>query len=226
MKTWFDKHRMDMLNSACEKVLSPQVQGDLSFADIIQLAGLLESHNNESVRRNTAADLSLHDIEIGSELRQAIVAETVAGFDKKTIGNFTWGAEKEHVLDLKSVDAPEKDTFIGDRLKNISQKMRKILNYFPDDGDNFVLCTPLMISVLQSATDATYAPAVEGEFKGPNNTMLVGHADGAPVYSYLQDYTYGQTPNHEEDLIILGNYQKGKDGAVTHRLLVQNLSFV
>jgi len=227
MKTWFDEKRMDMLNSACEQVLSPQVQDALSFADVIQLAGLLESHNNESVRRNAVADLSQHDVDIGAELRQAIVAEVVADFDNKTIGNFTWGAEKEHVLDLSEEDVditPLKPAYVGDKLAVIPEKMRKILNYFPDDGKGFVLATPLMISVLQSAAKSVFAQSTEGTFRGPNNTMLVGHIDLAPVYSYLPSYSFGTTST-DEDLIILGNYQTGKDGAVTQRLIVKNLSF-
>ena len=225
MKTWFDEKRIEMLNKACEQVLSPQIQGPLSFADVIQLAGLLESHNNESVRRNAAADLAQHDVDIGAELRQAIIAEVVANFDNKTIGNFTWGAEKEHVMDL-SEDAgvaPLTPAYVGDRLSAIQVKVKKITDYFPDDGKSFILCTPLIISVLQSAAKSVFVPTGESPFKGPNYIMLVGELNKVPIYSYLSEYKFGANPT-DEDLIIIGNYQKDKDSATTQRLIVKNLS--
>jgi len=224
MKTWFDEKRMEMLNNACEQVLSPQIQGALSFADVIQLAGLLESHNNESVRRNTVAELSQHNIDIDAELRQALVADVVADFDNKTIGNFTWGAEKEHVMDL-SKDSNGEETpaaYVGDRLAVISEKIKKIVDYFPEDGKSFILCTPLMISVFQSAAKTKYV-AQEDAFKGPNYIALVGALDKTPLYSYLPSYHFGASSN-DDDMILIGNYQETKDGATTQRLIVKNLS--
>ena len=226
MKNWFDEKRIEMLNKACEQVLSPQIQGPLSFADVIQLAGLLESHNNESVRRNAAADLAPLDVDFGAELRQALVAEVVADFDNKTIGNFTWGAEKEHVMDLsKDADGEEsKPAYVGDRLSAIQVKVKKITDYFPDDGESFILCTPLIISVLQSAATSVFVSiADENPFRGPNYIMLIGELNKVPIYSYLSEYKFGADPNDEE-LIIIGNYQKGKDSATTQRLIVKNLS--
>lgn len=225
MKTWFDERRMQMLNDACEQVLSPQVQGTLTFVDIMQLAAYLESHNVESTIKNTVADLANHDVDALSEIAQAIVAETVRMFDSKTIANFTWGAEKEHVLDLSvREDGSETPEYVGDRLAKISEKIKKIIDYFPEDGENFILCTPLMISVLQSANKTTYVNSEGEAFKGPNYTMLVGTLDKTDVYSYLPDYPFG-TASDDEDLVLIGNYQKTKDSAVTQRLVVKNLSF-
>jgi hypothetical protein len=43
-----------------------------------------------------------------------------------------------------------------------------------------------MVSILQSAAKSVFAPAVEGSFKGPNNTMMVGTLNGTiKVYSYI-----------------------------------------
>lgn len=230
MKNWFDEKRIEMLNKACEQVLSPQVQGPLSFADVIQLAGLLESHNTEATIRNA---IKIETGEIAddtlNEMSKALVAETVQRFDSKTISNFTWGAEKEHVMDLSeprtfgNAPAPA-PTYVGDKLAVIPEKMRKILNYFPEDGENFVLATPVAISLLQCAEKAEFVASSEGAFKGPNNTMLVGYIDEVPIYSYFADYAVAIDPN-DEDFIILGNYQKSKDAAVTQRLLVKNISF-
>lgn len=230
MKNWFDEMRVEMLNKACEKVLSPQVQGALSFADIIQIAGLLESHNTEATIRNAIkfeeGGIS-GDIDLISEMSQAIMAEAVQMFDSKTISNFTWGAEKEHILDLSEDgdSIPSTPVYIGDKLSIIPEKIKKIVCYFPDDGESFILCTPVMLSILQACTKSTFVADTKEAFKGPNNIMLVGSLDNIPIYSYLADYKFGSDPN-DEDLILIGNYQKGKDGAVTQRLLVKNISFV
>ena len=223
MKNWFDGKRIEMLNSACEVVLSPQIQGPLSFADVIRIAGLLESHNTEATIRNA---IKIETGEIAddtlNEMSKALVAETVQMFDSKTISNLRWGAEKEHVIDLsKGGDEP---AYIGDKWAVIPEKMKKIIDYFPDDGKSFILCTPLILSILQSAADAVFVQEREEAFKGPNNIMLVGAYNKTPVYSYLPDFPFSVNVT-DEDLIIIGNYQKGKDSATTQRLIVKNLSF-
>lgn len=49
MKNWFDEKRIEMLNKACLKVLSPQVQGALSFADVMVIRiPQYRSNNQES----------------------------------------------------------------------------------------------------------------------------------------------------------------------------------
>lgn len=191
---------------------------------------LLESHNTEAtIRKAIRIDTGdIHgDIDIISEMSQAIIAETVQMFDSKIISNFTWGSEKEHILDLsEGIDEePVTPIYIGDKFAIIPEKIQKIINYFPDDSESFILCTPLMISILQSCTKSTFKASKEEASKGPNNTMLVGSMNKVPMYSYLADYKFGAEPN-DEDLILIGNYQKGKDGAVTQRLLVKNISFV
>ena len=104
-------------------------------------------------------------------------------------------------------------------------KVKKITDYFPDEGASFSLCTPLIISVLQSAAKSVFvSTADESPFKGPNYIMLIGELNKVPIYSYLSEYKFGADPADEE-LIIIGNYQKDKDSATTQRLIVKNISF-
>jgi hypothetical protein len=82
-----------------------------------------------------------------------------------------------------------------------------------------------MVAVLQTAAKSVFAPAVEGSFKGPNNTMLVGTLNGSiKVYSYLfnqsvadgvvSDYSGGtgtvSITGTGDDIIIMG--YKGGNG--------------
>jgi len=66
--------------------------------------------------------------------------------------------------------------------------------------------------VLQSAAKSVFAPAVEGSFKGPNNTMLVGTLNGMiKVYSYIWDQAEpGNSAPAGSDKILVG--YKGGNG--------------
>jgi len=138
-----------------------------------------------------------HGLDIESEMTQALSAEivqeidaeiitdllalagTVQTFDGNPAGGFGGGAAGNY--------AP---AYVGDRLANLGV----IINYVCNEiarrtrrgAGNFIVVSPLIVSVLQSAAKSVFAPAIEGSFKGPNNTMLVGTLNGTiKVYSYL-----------------------------------------
>ncbi len=138
-----------------------------------------------------------HGLDIESEMTQALSAEivqeidaeiitdllalagTVNTFDGNPAGGFGGGAAGNY--------AP---AYVGDRLANLGV----IINYVTNEiarrtrrgAGNFIVVSPLVVSVLQSAAKSVFAPAIEGSFKGPNNTMLVGTLNGTiKVYSYL-----------------------------------------
>jgi hypothetical protein len=80
--------------------------------------------------------------------------------------------------------------FVGDRLANLGVIINRVANEIARKtrrgAGNFIVVSPLVVSVLQSAAKSVFAPAIEGSFKGPNNTMLVGTLNGTiKVYSYL-----------------------------------------
>ena len=114
-------------------------------------------------------------------------------------------------------------SFVGDRLANVGP----IINYVANEiarktrkgAGNFVVVSPMMVSVLQSASKSVFAPAVQGSFKGPNNTMLVGTLNGTiKVYSYLWNQStaangstsaYSSNGGSGDDTILVG--YKGGD---------------
>ena len=80
--------------------------------------------------------------------------------------------------------------YVGDRFSNVAVVINRVANEIGRKtrrgAANWIVVSPMMVSVLQSASKSVFAPAVEGSFKGPNNSMLVGTLNGSiKVYSYL-----------------------------------------
>jgi hypothetical protein len=177
-----------------------------------------------------------HGLDLESEMTQGLSAEvvqeidaeiigdlialagTVATFDGSGAGTFGGGASGNYT-----------PAYIGDRLANLGVIVNFVANEIARrtrrGQANFMVCSPMIVSVLQSAAKSVFAPAVSGDFKGPNNTMMVGTLNGViKVYSYLwnsvtplagspanfSSYPAGVGTNTGEDEILLG--YKGGNG--------------
>jgi len=155
--------------------------------------------------------------DIVQEIDQEIIADllalagTAATFDGAGDGAFGGGVNAAGTVGNY---AP---SFIGDRLANVGP----IINYVANEiarktrkgAGNFIVVSPMIVSVLQSASKSVFAPAVQGSFKGPNNTMLVGTLNGTiKVYSYLWNQStaagttgsYSSNGNSGDDTILVG----------------------
>jgi hypothetical protein len=172
-----------------------------------------------------------HGLDIESEMTQALSAEIVQEIDAEIINDLLALAGTVQTFDGAGGGvyggggagnyAP---AYVGDRLANLGV----LINYVANEiarrtrrgAANFIVVSPLIVSVLQSAAKSVFAPAVEGSFKGPNNTMLVGTLNGTiKVYSYIWN-TAGSgidlgggaaSPvNSTEDTILVG--YKGGNG--------------
>ena len=138
-----------------------------------------------------------HGLDLESEMTQALSAEIVQEIDQEIITDLIALAGTTDTFDGAGGGvyggggagnyAP---AYVGDRLANISVIINRVANEIARKtrrgAGNFIVVSPMMVSVLQSAAKSVFAPAVEGSFKGPNNTMLVGTLNGTiKVYSYL-----------------------------------------
>ena len=107
------------------------------------------------------------------------LAGTVATFDGAGAGTYGGGGAGQYT-----------PAYIGDRLANLGVLVNFVANEIGRRTRrgvaNFMVASPMVVSILQSAAKSVFAPAVDGSFKGPNNTMLVGTLNGTiKVYSYL-----------------------------------------
>ena len=159
-----------------------------------------------------------HGLDLENEMTQALSAEIVQEIDNEIITDLLGLAGTVAAFDGSLPGAPGyyRPTFVGDRLANLGVMINYVANEIGRKTrrgvGNFIVVSPMIVSVLQSANKSVFAPATQGSFKGPNNTMLVGTLNGTiKVYSYLwnqvQATNVGGTGN---DSILVG--YKGGNG--------------
>lgn len=168
-----------------------------------------------------------HGLDLESEMTQAMSAEIVQEIDQEIITDLIALAGTVDSFDGSGSGiyggggagnyAP---AYIGDRLANLGVIVNRVANEIARKtrrgAGNFIVVSPLIVSVLQSAAKSVFAPAVEGSFKGPNNTMLVGTLNGTiKVYSYIWNQVgvgkdMGAPATAEVDTILVG--YKGGNG--------------
>jgi hypothetical protein len=167
---------------------------------------------------------SQHGLDIESEMTQALSAEIVQEIDAEIITDLLTLAGTVQTFDGSSatgyVGPTYQPAYVGDRLANLGV----LINYVANEiarrtrrgAGNFIVVSPLVVSVLQSAAKSVFAPAVEGSFRGPNNTALVGTLNGTiKVYSYLWNTAgsgvdMGVAAPGTDDVILVG--YKGGNG--------------
>ena len=138
-----------------------------------------------------------HGLDLESEMTQGLSAEIVQEIDAEIIGDLLALAGTVATYDGAAAGTYGNGgagnytpTYIGDRLANLGVLVNFVANEIGRrtrrGAANFMVASPMVVSVLQSAAKSVFAPAVSGAFKGPNNTMLVGTLNGTiKVYSYL-----------------------------------------
>lgn len=201
------KMTLDIVNQAVEAG-SRKLQAGWTIEamqDLNSQHGLdLESEMTKALSAEIVQEI---DYEILSDL--VALAGTVEDFDGAAAGTYGGGAGGNYT-----------PTFIGDRLANLGVIINRVANVIAQKTrrgqGNWIVVSPMVVSVLQSASKSVFAPAVEGSFKGPNNTMLAGTLNGTiKVYTYLWNQagmnvslsTAGQVP---VDRILVG--YKGGNG--------------
>lgn len=170
-----------------------------------------------------------HGLDLESEMTQALSAEIVQEIDQEIITDLIALAGTTETFDGAGAGvyggggagnyAP---AYVGDRLANLGVLINRVCNEIARKtrrgAGNFIVVSPMIVSILQSAAKSVFAPAVEGSFKGPNNTQLVGTLNGTiKVYSYLWnqagagvDLSDPATPANVNDSILVG--YKGGNG--------------
>lgn len=137
-------------------------------------------------------DLSAqHGMDIEAELAQVLSAQITADIDHEILNDLLGLAGTvrtyDHATTAGTTYAP---AFIGDRFSNIASVINEVANEIGRKTrigvGNYIVVSPQIVSMLQTASKSVFAPAVEGSFKGPTNNYLVGTLNGSiKVYSYL-----------------------------------------
>ncbi len=224
MKNWFDKNRIEMLNNTCTQMLRTEICDGLSSKEIIDVMDTLETFNTGDLVQNGGTTVASHHIDLSSEISQALVAEAVMVEDNNFITQL-----KEYTAPARTINfdnlAESVPAFVGSRLEMISGEIKKIHEVL-DTGKQFIVCGPVELSLLQSARNSLFSVGAKDAFKGPNNTMLVGHLDKIPVYSYIALGDLYTTNSWETCEYIVGVYYEKEDRCITNRLILENVSLV
>lgn len=159
---------------------------------------------------------SQHGLDLENELTQVISAEIVQEIDSEILSDLVALAGTVGTFDYATIGAGPgyQPAYLGDRFANLGVVINAVANEIARKtrrgAGNFIVVSPMVVSILQSAAKSVFAPAVSGSFKGPNNTQLVGTLNGTiKVYSYLWNQASG-TAAATDDVILVG--YKGGNG--------------
>jgi hypothetical protein len=157
-----------------------------------------------------------HGLDLESELSQVVSAEIVQEIDSEILSDLLALAGTTGTFDYTTIGAGPtyQPAYLGDRFANLGVIINAVANEIARKtrrgAGNFIVVSPMVVSILQSAAKSVFAPAVAGSFKGPNNTMLVGTLNGTiKVYSYLWNQVSGLAAA-TDDVILVG--YKGGNG--------------
>jgi hypothetical protein len=160
---------------------------------------------------------SQHGMDLESELTKALSAEIVQEIDAEIINDLLGLAGTVRTFDFSTTGGTTyAPAFVGDRFANLGVRINEVANVIARKTrrgtGNFIVVSPMIVSVLQSAAKAVFAPAVAGSFKGPNNTEMVGTLNGSiKVYSYIWNQAApGNSAPAGSDTILVG--YKGGNG--------------
>ena len=141
-------------------------------------------------------DLSAqHGLDLEAEITQALSAEIVHEIDNEIVTDLIRLAGTTETFDMSGsfTGVPH---YVGDRHAVLGVLINKVANEIAAKtrrgAGNFIIVSPQIVSVLQSAAKSVFAPAVSGSFEGPNNTRLAGTLNGTiKVYSFLFNASFG-----------------------------------
>lgn len=130
-----------------------------------------------------------HGLDLEAEITASLSAAVVSEIDNEVINDLIALAGTTESFDMAGTFTGVPN-YVGDRHAVLGVLINKVANEIARKTRmgpaNWIVVSPLVVSVLQSASKSVFAPAVAGSFAGPNNTKLVGTLNGSiKVYSYI-----------------------------------------
>lgn len=130
-----------------------------------------------------------HGLDLEAEITAGLSSAVVSEIDNEIINDLIALAGTTESFDMSGAFTGVPN-YVGDRHAVLGVLVNKVANEIARKtrrgAANWMVVSPLVVSVLQSASKSVFAPAVAGSFEGPNNTKLVGTLNGnIKVYSYI-----------------------------------------
>jgi hypothetical protein len=133
---------------------------------------------------------SQHGLDLEAEITSALSSEIVSEIDNEILNDLRVLAGTVETFDMASTSFTGVPHYVGDRFAVLGVLINKVAMEIARKtrrgAANFAVVSPLVASVLQSASKSVFAPAIAGSFEGPNNTKLIGTLNGTiKVYTYI-----------------------------------------
>lgn len=130
-----------------------------------------------------------HGLDLEAEITASLSAAVVSEIDNEIINDLIALAGTTDSFDMAGTFTGVPN-YVGDRHAVLGVLINKVANEIARKTRrgpaNWIVVSPLVVSVLQSAAKSVFAPATTGSFEGPNNTKLVGTLNGnIKVYTYI-----------------------------------------
>ena len=141
---------------------------------------------------------SMHGLDVEAEIMQALAQEITAEIDQEVLTSLrTLAGTATDLFDQTAIAAKHTTTFVGDTHAALAVLINRSANLIAArtrrGAGNYVVISPTMLTVLQSATTSAFARTTEGPFEAPTNTKFVGTLNGT-MRVFVDQYAADNAP--------------------------------
>ena len=137
---------------------------------------------------------AMHGLDVEAEIMAALAQEITAEIDQEILFSLESLASTGGTYDQSAATGTA--TFVGDEhaafATMINREANRIAQRTRRGAGNWVVLSPVALTVLQSATTSAFARTTEGTFEAPTNTKMVGTLNGA-MKVYVDAYAGDST---------------------------------
>ena len=120
---------------------------------------------------------AMHGLDVEAEIMAALAQEITAEIDQEVLQSLRVLAGPA-LLTYDQANVSGTATFVGDEHAALAVMINRVANIIAQrtrrGAANFAVVSPLVLTILQSATTSAFARTTEGTFEAPTNTKLVG----------------------------------------------------
>ena len=139
---------------------------------------------------------SMHGLDVEAEIMQALAQEITAEIDQEVLTSLrALAGTATDTYDQGQ--ATGQATFVGDQHAALAILINRAANLIAArtrrGAGNYVVVSPTVLTVLQSATTSAFARTTEGPFEAPTNTKFVGTLNNT-MRVFVDQYANDSTP--------------------------------
>ncbi len=139
---------------------------------------------------------SMHGLDVEAEIMQALAQEITAEIDQEVLNSLR-NLAGAAVDSYDQANVSGQATFVGDQHAALAVLINRSANLIAArtrrGAGNYVVVSPTILTVLQSATTSAFARTTEGPFEAPTNTKFVGTLNNT-LRVFVDQYANDSTP--------------------------------